>query len=607
LRHSHVFGETLCFSLVPDFRDYFEGSPSTAFWNPARTVKTFLEDLHLFLTVDQDKHCAITPADSLEAKKTAGSVNCECSHCAVIPWPPVDSWLAAEDSDDDGHASRSSVVGNAGSSHPSDTMTELCCGMTGVRWDVPGIVLGFGINCETSSRGRMSISSDFEPLSHQIFTDGNIRLSTLGNPITHFLPFAINREHWQRFGGLDSGSVLASTVAQLAPSKSGSVHDQLFFVLGELWKSKVVEMMRGSEHCSEKVLKGFCAIHHLFLSADADAKPTGDDRALPNPPAAPVATDVLTDKRNFIKEKIKAKKTPTPAQVGEFLRGTVRSLVPDMKKLPQEVSGLVRQEFDAIGWDCRQNQAKGPCPSPAQMLHCFSESLLHLKKWETSCASGPGDDDGEWSSSTSSKKKKAGAKKAMLASESAYVAHATKRVSSFMGGKSTKKEIPDFGSFLPLLLLSKLKWETVKLAFVKELLCRNALWVVKSHPKLTGNVTSSVRCIASWDPSAVGLRLTAFQVCFLLNCPKWASHEAGVDENQRTFRMYERLGGRPSDDMILGFQKDAKVVQGLANYVDFFKLVKIPLAKGEAEVGALLEDAMKKSASLGYHGRSNRR
>jgi hypothetical protein len=37
-------------------------------------------------------------------------------------------------------------------------------------------------------------------------------------------------------------------------------------LIGELWKTKAVEMMKGEEHASEKVLVGFCAFHHLLLA-----------------------------------------------------------------------------------------------------------------------------------------------------------------------------------------------------------------------------------------------------------------------------------------------------------------------------------------------------
>ena len=43
-------------------------------------------------------------------------------------------------------------------------------------------------------------------------------------------------------------------------------NEQVLEVIGELWKTKAVEMMKGEEHASEKVLFGFCAFHHLLLA-----------------------------------------------------------------------------------------------------------------------------------------------------------------------------------------------------------------------------------------------------------------------------------------------------------------------------------------------------
>jgi len=492
IKHSHVYGETLCFSLVPDFRDYFEGQnvPRTAYWNPARTVRTFLEDLHLFLTVDQDRHCNITAADSQHAQKLADAAQCDrCGHCKALPWPSMDSHSCVVDKETDGDNDNKGNEGGSGSSLApslaSDTLTDLCCAMTGARFDEPGVVLGFGINFEIM-RGKVTISSDFEPLSYEIFTEGKMSISTLGNPITHFLPFAVNRKHWQR-----AKTVLVATIATLARlvpgNRAGSnTEDRLFFVLGELWKSKAVEMMRGYEHCSEKILKGFCAIHHILLSTDADTRP----------------------------------------------QGAVAAAVPS-------------QPANAAG-------------------------STHMQ-------------------------------------DSVYMRHASRRVSDFMRSPNnrTKRKIPDFGSFLPLLLLSRLKWSAVKLAFVEELLTRNAMWVLRSNPGLAGRVAPRLRTQGSWEPSAVGLRLTAFQVCFLSNCPEWAGEEEGADENERMLRMYERLGGRPSPTMILRFQNDAKAAQGLHDYAGFFDTVGIN-GLDEGSIANMLEAAVSQSASLGYHTSGNR-
>jgi hypothetical protein len=588
---------SLCFCLCIG-----TNAPSTAYWNPARTVRTFLEDLHLFLTVDQDKHRTITPRDSRQVQTDAESVQCECSHCFALPWPPVDSWMA------DNHEEDKSASSSVARPFPV-TDVNARCGITGVRFDEPGVTLGFGIYYEKTARGKISISSDFEPLSYDIFREGKISISTLGNRINYFLPFAINQAHWER-----ARPIFKAVVAQLAPQKNEPISQQVFFVLGELWKSKVVEMMKGGEHCSEKVLIGFCVLHHLLLSVDMDTQkvhalppPVTAKSCLEAPDNATSAIKLLETKVSFLQEQIRLKKEPTPTQCGAFLRGITIGLSPEMKRLSPEIGEAIRQEFADIGWNVRQNNASlenTQPPAPLQMVSCLSRSISILQKSETSnVASATDDTKDEWSqpvcASKNSKRKSSGT----------LARYASSRVSSFMSSPDsrTKKNIPDFGSFLPLLLLSDLKWDAVKLAFIEELLCRNAMWVLKSDSHLAGRVSASERCKKSWEPSAVGLRLTAFQVLFLINSPMWSkAKNSDADENQNTFQMYEKLRGAPSPDMIQLFQKQAKAVQELSRYPDFFRVVGIRIPDGQGgieHIGNLLIEAIKRSSILGYHGR----
>jgi hypothetical protein len=578
------------------------GAPSTAYWNPARTVRTFLEDLHLFLTVDHDKHKTITPNDSRRVQKDAESVQCECSHGAALPWPPVDLWMA------DNHEEDKSVSSSVARPLPATDMNTRC-GISGRNVDEPGVTLGFGIYYEKTARGKISISSDFEPLSYDVFKEGSITLSTLGNRINYFLPFAINQVHWER-----ARPILKAVVAQLAPQTNEPISQQIFFVLGELWKSKVVEMMKGGEHCSEKVLKGFCAIHHLLLSVDMDTQKV---RALPPPTTAKSSQEapdnatsaikLLGTKVSFLQEQIHLKKEPTPTQCGAFLRGITIGLTPEMKRLSPEIGEAIRHEFADIGWNVRQNNASlenTQPPAPLQMLSCLSRCISILQKKEASnAASAAGDTKDEWSQPVCA------SKNSKRSSSGTLARYASSRVSSFISSPDsrTKKNIPDFGSFLPLLLLSDLKWDAVKLAFIEELLCRNAMWVLKSEPHLAGRLSASERCKKSWKPSAVGLRLTAFQVLFLINSPMWSkARNSDADENQNIFQMYEKLRGAPSPDMIQLFQKQAKAVQELSHYPDFFRVVgiRIPDGQGGIEyIGNLLIEAIKRSSVLGYHSR----
>jgi hypothetical protein len=83
LNFEQVYGDSICFSLLPDFRDYFESTntPKTAFWNPTRTVRSFLEDLAVFLFVDEDQHKTITKDMGILRMREARGLCClKCKH-----------------------------------------------------------------------------------------------------------------------------------------------------------------------------------------------------------------------------------------------------------------------------------------------------------------------------------------------------------------------------------------------------------------------------------------------------------------------------------------------------------------------------------------------
>lgn len=91
LVHSHVYFPTICFSLLGDFRSYFEsnGTPRTAFWNPTRTARSFLEDLSIFLLNDEDGHADITEFSANHIMQEASSFKCSCKHTFSSPVPAL--------------------------------------------------------------------------------------------------------------------------------------------------------------------------------------------------------------------------------------------------------------------------------------------------------------------------------------------------------------------------------------------------------------------------------------------------------------------------------------------------------------------------------------
>lgn len=275
--HSHVHGYAVCFSLLPDFRGYFQatGTPKSAYWNPARTARSFLEDLYTFLLVDDDQHVVITPDHTENALAAAKKFTCSCGHSFESPNPArpnrnVSSTNASSNLPGE-HAlevlnrqecDESDAAKLPSCNLSSETMEDLRCSITSSLFLDEGVVMGFGICVEHLPGGKLAIETDLSPLSSQAFFEHQIRTTSDGNTITHFVPYVINEQHFMPA----AQQILARTVASITDRKNMNPVNGLLLVMGEIWKSKAVMLMGGKEHASEKALKGFCAIHHLLLS-----------------------------------------------------------------------------------------------------------------------------------------------------------------------------------------------------------------------------------------------------------------------------------------------------------------------------------------------------
>lgn len=400
-----------------------------------------------------------------------------------------------------------------------ETLGDFRCSVTGVTFDhSENVVLGFGVKTERREKDGsiLSITSDLIPISLQAFVKGKIRKSALGNEFTHFFPFAINELHWAKAKRVLPGCVEAILRGSEERNLSSDPADRLLFVVGELWKSMAVEMMKGNAYASEKVLKGFCALHHILLLASEEVDP---------------------------------------------LKGAAAS---------------------------------------------HAEDIRHQGK-------GPTDDSSEWTVVVN--KKKAAIQNG---DSSEFLKLANKRVNSFVRSPWArhKQQCPDFGRFLPLILLSDLPWREIAEPFLGELLARNARWVLQVHPGLrsvqpqeASGAVSAGRAAKSWAPSATGLKITAFQIWFALNVYGWAhiamprhvvdAYEKTGNKRLLVRAMYDVLGGRPSKDMMASFQHQTKEIEAIDQYRDFFRVVEMPLTGEEIQV--LLCDAMKRSEKCRYH------
>eukprot|EP01105_Mastigella_eilhardi_P007472 TRINITY_DN18907_c0_g1_i1.p1 TRINITY_DN18907_c0_g1~~TRINITY_DN18907_c0_g1_i1.p1 ORF type:complete len:375 (-),score=65.77 TRINITY_DN18907_c0_g1_i1:27-1151(-) len=329
---------------------------------------------------------------------------------------------------------------------------DLKCSVTG-KSPQDGAAIGFGVEVTRTPKG-VEIKTDLCPLSYEAFFSGQPRSSALGARLTHWLPFVVSKEHWARV--LPTAKQCCSLIVRDTPT--GFLPGDVLHVIGELWKTKAVEMMKCEEHASEKVLLGFVAFHHLLL-AFAQSCP----------------------------------------------------------EIAREASHRVRD----------------------------------------------------------------------------FTTYEQQR---------TKSKCPDFGRFLPLLLVSDIMWcgtsPFAASACIGELFNRNVLWILKQSPWLSDSAAPPARRICgSWEASQVGLRLTCFQVRYILDVGRPRTETDIVANLARL----DALAGRPTRAMIDEFQQTTKRLQHLGSYYDWF--LDMGLDKpSETDLMNMLLTAMDNSARLGYHG-----
>jgi ubiquitin-protein ligase len=452
LNHTHVFGQSCCFSLLPDFKSYFESInlAKSAYWNPSRTVRSFLEGFYQFLTVDVDREShgkgEVTELNRTEAMRNSSSFTCsKCGHTFNKPNPSCPEITEQEALKyDEEKLGKGEVL-----SEIEQAIADLNCSISGKS--IKETIIGFGVKVENGRNG-MTITTDLFPISYDSFYKDNVRLSSGGAEITHWIPFVVNEENWVK-----AREVACESMSLIKTGKKSSFEISFVLdVIGELWKTKAVEMMKGEEHASEKVLVGFCAFHHLLL---AFCK------------SYPKLVEIATQKvRTFIKS--------------------------------------------------------------------------------------PND--------------------------------------------RNKSSCPDFGRFLPLFLISDILWEDETHAgrvCVSELFTRNAMWILKQHPELSSPSKDLERITKSWEPSQVGLKLTCFQIRYILEVGRPPS-ESDIYKN---FERLNSLAGRPTVQMTQKFQQTVKGVQKIVDYPTWFQAMGLGKPPDSA-ILKMLQDAMNNSEIQGYHG-----
>jgi len=197
INHTHVFFPRCCFSLLPDFRSYFESTKvhSSAYWNPTRTVRSFLEAFYNFLVFDVDRESHgkgnLTELNISSAIKSAKELKCPtCGHTYTKPIP-----VKPNITEDEANKYNDDKMGKGEVLTEIDqAAADLNCSVSGRK--ITDTIMGFGVAVSTSGKG-LSITTDMYPISYESFYVDKTKISAGGQPITHFIPFVLNQEHWK--------------------------------------------------------------------------------------------------------------------------------------------------------------------------------------------------------------------------------------------------------------------------------------------------------------------------------------------------------------------------------------------------------------------------
>lgn len=177
---------------------------------------------------------------------------------------------------------------------------------------------------------------------------------------------------------------------------------------------------------------------------------------------------------------------------------------------------------------------------------------------------------------------------------------ANESIDNFMKGSEnrSKKVIPNLGTFLVLLNISKYSWKQISLTFLIECLERNVKWVSQKHPDiliLEKDAVCMKRIDTTFKASIISLRLLMFQSHF--------SSTIGKPEGKEwrdILHEYNSSLGLPSPKMKEQLHAHAKSVLQVSSFPDFFRFVQID-TPSPSFFTSLLRQCVVNSKIKGYH------
>ena len=589
VEHSHVYGDRICFSLLPDFRDFFESTntPKTAYWNPTRTVRSFLEDLAVFLFVDEDNHKTITAADGRRCLEQARQFKCsECSHDGATAscHPIIPTSTAA-------------AGGGGGSSAAPATGAAAASAATAAT-SAPA-------PASTASTDEAGEAGEAYINAHNI--DGllarcrKVLISTKPTDPTNFLA-----------GLLASGALTAAPLPAPAPAPEPEPAVPPPPEIPLLAAQDLVCSITGQSWDEEDVILGF--------GMDVQFHPRNGKLTIKTD-LAPMTHET------FYEDSIRV------TSMGNAVNAWIPFVINERNWNDRGARDAALASIVEIA--CNPKRVKEGTVTATETHNAILTVLGELWKTKVVELMKEEQDYGDTKEFASEKVLNGlcainHLMLAFLRDDAALGTFASKKVDDFVDKPAarTKSSCPDYGRFIPQLLISDTKWlasgadggkRGAFSACIQEQFTRNALWITKADESLADTETEIPdRAARSWSSSATGLRLSAFQIRYMLSLPKWTAWEfsggdepgkpgtaAVVDGNDCAVQLdfFNALGGRPTTSMIQGFQAETKRVQAIGDYKELFWAIGKP-GVTDPEVNDWLVWGMKQSAALGYHGQS---
>ena len=180
---------------------------------------------------------------------------------------------------------------------------------------------------------------------------------------------------------------------------------------------------------------------------------------------------------------------------------------------------------------------------------------------------------------------------------------ADRRVNAFLSNEEGrhKTATPDLGRLLVALTLSRRGWTELRYLFLREMLARNVLWVLRKKPWLEATApprapSAAVRAEHTFEASLTSIRLVAFQISFL----NLVGRPAGTSGPEEVLARYEARLGRPTAAQRTQLQYMARQALRLATWREFFILSSVSVP-ATATLDELLVGAVTSSAAKGYH------